>query len=208
MNKITSLNKLKYSENLLLIKEKALREDVPIVSDDVLTYLVKTIKLLEVKNILEIGTAIGYSSISMAINSVANIDTIERNEANFNQAIENIRMCKLNERIKVFNDDALTIDLKLLKDHYDLIFIDAAKAQMRKFFEKFSPKLSFNGVIIIDNLNFHGLVYGNIPIKNKNLKSLVRKIAEFNLWLSQKEDFETYFFSIGDGMAICRKKNE
>ncbi|MDD3382851.1 MAG: O-methyltransferase [Bacilli bacterium] len=208
MNKITSLNKLKYSENLLLIKEKALREDVPIVSDDVLTYLVKTIKLLEVKNILEIGTAIGYSSISMAINSVANIDTIERNEANFNQAIENIRMCKLNERIKVFNEDALTIDLKLLKDHYDLIFIDAAKAQMRKFFEKFSPKLSFNGVIIIDNLNFHGLVYGNIPIKNKNLKSLVRKIAEFNLWLSQKEDFETYFFSIGDGMAICRKKNE
>jgi len=208
MNKITSLNKLKYSENLLLIKEKALREDVPIVSDDVLTYLVKTIKLLEVKNILEIGTAIGYSSISMAINSVANIDTIERNEANFNQAIENIRMCKLNERIKVFNEDALTIDLNLLKDHYDLIFIDAAKAQMRKFFEKFSPKLSFNGVIIIDNLNFHGLVYGNIPIKNKNLKSLVRKIAEFNLWLSQKEDFETYFFSIGDGMAICRKKNE
>ena len=77
---------------------------------------------------------------------------------------------------------------------------------MRKFFEKFSKLLSPNGVIIIDNLNFHGLVYGEEQIKSKDLKSLVRKIAEFNLWLSQNEDFETYFFSIGDGLAISKRK--
>lgn len=206
MNKITALNKINVPYKLLKIKEEAQRTKVPIVSDEVLVYLIKMIKLLNVKNILEIGTAIGYSAISFAFNSDAFVDSIEKNESNFNIALNNIIECNLTDKIKVFHKDALEIDLGLLKSEYDLIFIDAAKAQMQKFFEKFSKVLSQNGVIITDNLNFHGLVYGEEPIKSKNLKGLVRKIAEFNLWLSKNEKFETYFFSIGDGVAISKRK--
>ncbi|MGI6709907.1 MAG: O-methyltransferase [Bacilli bacterium] len=206
MNKITTFNKINYPDKLLKIKEHAIKTKVPIVTDDTLTYLIKIIKLLNVKNVLEIGTAIGYSAISLAFNSDVSIDSIEKNETSFNIALKNIRECNLTDKIRVFHNDALDIELKSLNSKYDLIFIDAAKAQMRKFFEKFSKLLSPNGVIIIDNLNFHGLVYGEEPIKSKDLKSLVRKIAEFNLWLSQNEDFETYFFSIGDGLAISKRK--
>ena len=206
MNKITTFNKINYPDELLKIKEYAIKTKVPIVTDDTLTYLIKIIKLLNVKNVLEIGTAIGYSAISLAFNSDVCIDSIEKNETSFNIALKNIRECNLTDKIKVFHNDALDIELKSLNSKYDLIFIDAAKAQMRKFFEKFSKLLSPNGVIIIDNLNFHGLVYGEEQIKSKDLKSLVRKIAEFNLWLSQNEDFETYFFSIGDGLAISKRK--
>lgn len=206
MKKITDLNKIKINEQIILIKEEAIANNVPIVCDDTLTYILQMIKFLNVDRILEIGTAVAYSAISMALNSSAIIDSIERNQENYIRALENVKKCGLEKRITIYKEDALEIDLTKLKKSYDLIFIDAAKAQMSKFFEKFSGILSDQGIIILDNLSFHGLVYSETDIDSKNVRNMVRKIADFNIWLANKEDFVTYFFDIGDGLAVSKKK--
>lgn len=196
---------IKETNSLLVsLKSYALLNDVPIITDDGISFIKQMINIKQIKSILEIGTAIGYSSINMAINSDAVITTIERDKAMFNRAIGNINLAKLQSRIKVINEDALEIDETML-GKFDLIFIDAAKAQSIKFFNKFKTCLNDNGLIITDNLTFHDLVV--TPIRDKNLKQLVRKIDAFNKFVVDQTDFDTYIYSIGDGMSLSIKKD-
>ena len=92
------------------------------------------------------------------------------------------------------------------EEMFDLIIIDAAKAQNKNFFEKFKNNLSDKGLIIIDNLSFHGLVGKSSEIKSKNLKALVRKIENFITFLKENKEFNIEFIEVGDGIAICQKK--
>jgi len=169
----------------------------------------KTIRLKNVKRVLEIGTAIGYSSISMALeNEDIYIDTIERNEKMYQQAVKNVKDFELEKRINVIFSDALEVDEKSLA-YYDLIFIDAAKAQYIKFFEKFTPNLLPGGVVFTDNLLFHGLE--EVPreeIESKNVRALVRKIDRYNNYLKDIEGFKTTFIEVGDGVALSVRKGE
>ena len=92
---------------------------------------------------------------------------------------------------------------------YDLIFIDAAKAQYIKFFEKFTPNLLPGGVVFTDNLLFHGLE--EVPreeIESKNVRALVRKIDRYNNYLKDIEGFKTTFIEVGDGVALSVRKGE
>lgn len=204
---LSKFNKLEEEVNIDKIKSYADLNGVPIISDQGLMFLLQMIRVNESINILEIGTAIGYSAINMAnISKSILIDTIERDAKMYDLAIQNINDCNLQDRIKVYYADALNIDLSLLKSSYDLIFIDAAKAQYINFFEKFSKLLSPKGIIISDNLMFHGLVEGESHIESRNLRALVRKIHNYNLWLSNHSDFVTLFLEIGDGMALSKKK--
>ena len=103
---------------------------------DGIQFLTNFIKDNNIKNILEIGTAIGYSAIKMAlVDNDINIISIERDEERYNKAVKNIKKFKLNNRIKLIKDDAFNVELN---EKFDLIFIDAAKAQSIKFFNKFS----------------------------------------------------------------------
>jgi predicted O-methyltransferase YrrM len=90
---------------------------------------------------------------------------------------------------------------------YDMIFIDAAKGQYTKFFEKFKYFLNDGGVIISDNLKFHGHVGNSANIESKNLKSLVQKIESYIDFLKDNEEFDTEFFDIGDGLSVSVKKS-
>ena len=190
------------------MRSYAEKEKVPIIQDEGLTFLLFLIKTKKVRNILEIGTAIGYSAINMAMQSLdINIDTIERNEEMYNQAIRNIKKAKMTERINVHFKDALEVDINEFNRKYDLIFIDAAKAQYIKFFTLYEPLLSDDGVIFTDNLLFHGLVNNSERIESKNLRNLVTKIENYNEWLANNEKYDTSFFSIGDGIAVSVKKN-
>lgn len=204
---LAKYNKTIKDEKINNIKEYAILNNVPIISDNGLSFLLQMIRVSNAVNILEIGTAIGFSAINMAgLSPDIRIDTIERNSKMYDLAIDNINKCKLQKQIRVFFSDALEIDINQLKNDYDLIFIDAAKAQYTKFFEKFSKLLSPNGIIISDNLMFHGLVEGENEIKSRNLRALVRKIHNYNLWLSNNPDYNTLFLEIGDGMALSKKK--
>ncbi len=186
------------------IEKYALDNNIPIIQKDGIKFIEKYIKDENVKNILEIGSAIGYSSIKMAlIDKNINIVTIERDEERYKKAVKNIDDFNLNNRINIILADALEIDIK---GKFDLIFIDAAKAQNIKFFEKFKKNLNKNGCIITDNLNFHGLTSNVENIKSKNLKALVKKIINYKIFLKENSEFTTNFYDIGDGISISKKK--
>lgn len=185
------------------IEKYAKENNIPIMQKDGIEFLIKYIKKNKIKTILEIGTAIGYSAIKMAsANDNIKITTIERDEERYKEAIKNINDFNLNNRIKVILDDALYSEIE---GKYDLIFIDAAKAQSIKFFEKYKKNLVNNGIIITDNLNFHGLTKDPSKIKSKNLKALVKKINNYKDYLKNNKEFTSFFYDTGDGISISKK---
>ena len=186
------------------IEKYAEENNIPIMQKDGILFLEEYIKENDIKTILEIGSAIGYSAIKMAlINENIKITTVERDEERYKQAVKNIEKFNLNNQIEIILKDALEIEIK---GKYDLIFIDAAKAQNIKFFEKFKKNLNKNGSIITDNLNFHGLTKEVEKIKSKNLKALVKKINNYKEFLNKNEEFTSTFYETGDGITISKKK--
>ena len=187
------------------IKDYAEKYNVPIMTDEGISYLTNYIIKKQVNSVLEIGTAIGYSSIMMALaNPNLQITTIERDEKRYLEAIKNIKKLKLEDRINLLYNDALEVKID---DKFDLIFIDAAKAQNIKFFEKFEKNLNPTGAIITDNLKFHGLVEKEeSEIKSRKLRALVRKVKAYINYLQKNQEFDTEFLDIGDGISISRRK--
>ena len=195
-------------EKILEMEEYAQEHNVPIIEKKSIAFIMKFIKENNLKNILEIGSAIGYSTILMAsAKEDAYVTTIERDETRYMECLKNVKACGMDKKINVVYQDAL--DVNLSNDmKFDLIFIDAAKGQYTKFFEKFKYFLSDNGFIITDNVKFHGYVGHSDELENGNLKSLVRKIEGYIDFLKNNEEFDTDFFDIGDGLSISVRKNE
>lgn len=188
------------------IEKYAAENSIPIMQKDGIEFLVEYIKEHNIKKILEIGTAIGYSAIKMAlVDEDITVTTIERDKERYDLALKNISSFSLENRIKVLLCDALEVNLNPY-DSYDLIFIDAAKSQYIKFFEKFQLNLKINGVIVSDNLSFHGLVFDESKIKNRNTRQLVRKIKTYKEYLKNNDLFITEFYGIGDGISVSKKK--
>ncbi len=189
------------------MEEYANEHNVPIIEKKSIAFIMKYIKTHDIKNILEIGSAIGYSAILMASSKEnVTVTTIERDEARYMECLKNVKKCKLDKIINVVFQDALEVNMGDQK--YDLIFIDAAKGQYTKFFEKFKYFLNDGGVIITDNLKFHGHVGNSANIESKNLKSLVEKIESYITFLKENDEFDTEFYDIGDGLSVSVKKNE
>lgn len=185
------------------IEEYARNNNVPIMMKDGITYLCDYIKKNNIKSILEIGSAIGYSSIMMAlVDKDIKVTTIEKDINRYNIAIDNINKFNLSSRINIINDDALTCEINGM---YDLIFIDASKGNNIKFFNRYKNNLNNNGVIITDNLSFHGLVEDETLIKTKNQRGLVRKIKEYLDFLSNNKEFITEYIQVGDKISISKK---
>ena len=136
------------------IKKYALENKVPIMMDDGIDFLTTFIIKNQIKSVLEIGTAIGYSAIMMALsNPYVTITSIERDEVRYLEALKNIKKLNLEDRITLIFKDALDVKLP---DKFDLVFIDAAKSQSIRFFEQFSRNLNKNGFILTDNMDFPG----------------------------------------------------
>lgn len=185
------------------IEEYAKINDVPIITLDGIEFIETLIKDNHVKSILEIGSAIGYSSIKMALlDEHIQIDTIERDVERFNIAKSNIEKFNLNKRINIYNIDAFDF---ISENKYDLIFIDGAKSQYTKWFIQFSKYLNDDGIIVCDNLEFHGHVENYENIESRNLRQLVRKIREFIEFLQNNKEYETKFYDIGDGISVSKK---
>jgi len=193
-------------ENILEMERYANEFNVPIIEKESIAFIMRFIKTTKVKNVLEIGSAIGYSAILMASSSPdVTVTTIERDETRYMECLKNVKKCGLEKKINVVYQDAL--ELNLSEDlRYDLIFIDAAKGQYIKFFEKFKHYLNPHGVIITDNINFHGYVGESSKIDSKNLKSLVEKIESYIDFLKENKEFETKFYDKGDGLSVSVAK--
>lgn len=181
--------------------------NVPIIERDSIQFIRKYIKVNEIKNILELGTAIGYSAILMAsVDEGIHVTTIERDDKRYREAVKNVNQCGLDQQIEVVFNDAL--DVNLVGYKFDLIFIDAAKGQYIKFFEKFANYLNPNGVIITDNLKFHGLVNNKEKIESKNVLGIVNKIEKYIEYLKDNEEFTTKFYDIGDGLSVSYRSSD
>ena len=186
------------------IEEYAKANRVPIMLPDGIDYLCKLIEDRKIKRILEIGSAIGYSAIRMALVSEdIKVTTIEKDENRYNEAVKNINKFDLNKQINIILDDALNTEIN---GEFDLIFIDASKGNNINFFNKYSANLASCGIIVTDNLFFHGLVLDESLIETKNQRGIVRKIKDFISFLDTNHDFITEYVSVGDGLAISRRK--
>lgn len=185
------------------IKEYAAQNNVPIIQDDGLVFMLETIKNNRCCKILEIGTAIGYSTINMALlNPNIEIVSLEIDEERYNEAKKNIERFNLQSQIELKLQDALQYTTN---KKFDFIFIDAAKAQYIKFFELFEKNLENGGIIFTDNLDFHGYVASDKQIKSRNLRQLVTKIKKYREYLTERKNFSTQFYSVGDGVSISKK---
>lgn len=191
------------NNKLIEIEKYAKDNNVPIMMSDGIEFLVNYIKEKNIKTILEIGSAIGYSAIKMAlVDNAIKILTIEKDVNRYNSAIDNIKKFNLEKQVTIILGDALNINIE---EKFDLIFIDAAKSKYIEFFEKYKKNLNSTGYIISDNLNFHGLVNQEKEIKNRSLRSLIRKINKYIEFLKSNKEFKTQFYDIGDGIGISTK---
>lgn len=187
------------------LKEYAIEENIPIMQDDGIEFLTNFIIKKQLKNILEIGTAIGYSAIMMArTRDDIHITTIERDETRYMEALKNIKKFNLEDRITLIFNDALNVKLE---GEFDLIFIDAAKGKNKDFFEHFEANLSLDGYIITDNMDFHGYVaMKEEDIPSKNILGIVRKIKDYTYFLENHMLYKTTIYKIGDGIAVTERR--
>lgn len=194
-----------------IIKEKALEEHIPIIMDDSLEVIKEILIEEKPKNILEIGTATGYSSICFAkilsdnfgddYMSSVSIDTIELDEQRANEAIENIKQMNLSNNINVIKGNAVEI-LPTIDKKYDIIFIDAAKGKYPIFLKE-AIRISREGTVIIaDNILYKGYVMSDYN-KHKQ-RTAVTHLREYIKLATEDERLETKILEAGDGLSISK----
>lgn len=191
---------MKFNDLISDMERFAKKENVPIMQKESLNYLISFIKQHDIKSVLEVGTAIGYSTVLIK-EVVNNITSIEREEERYNIAVKNVELSNLNN-ITLIKGDALDITIT---DKFDLIFIDAAKGKNKDFLDKFKSNLNENGYIIIDNMDFHGLVGKSMTIEKRRLRSLVKKIENFIKYMEEQTEFKVTKIDKGDGLYLLER---
>jgi len=192
-------------DELMKIKEKALEEHIPIIMDDTLEVIAKILTEVKPKNILEIGAAVGYSAMCFSeyLQDGGRIDTIERDEERIAQAKENFVKVGVEDKIKLYEGDAVEI-LPTLNGNYDVVFIDAAKGKYPFFLEQALRMLNDKGVIIADNVLYKGYVMSDYN-KHKQ-RTAVRNLREYIARVNEDANLDTEILEVGDGLAISYKK--
>ncbi|MBR4261429.1 MAG: O-methyltransferase [Clostridia bacterium] len=192
-------------DELMKIKEKALEEHIPIIMDDTLEVIAKILAEIKPKNILEIGAAVGYSAMCFSeyLQDGGKIDTIERDEERILQAKENFVKVGVEDKIKLYEGDAVEI-LPTLNGNYDVVFIDAAKGKYPFFLEQALRMLNDKGVIIADNVLYKGYVMSDYN-KHKQ-RTAVRNLREYIARVNEDANLDTEILEVGDGLAISYKR--
>lgn len=189
---------------ILEMEDYAQEHNVPIVTKEVAEYLKFIVQDKNIVNILEVGTAIGYSGILMA-NEIVKKDgklyTIEIDDERFNIAQENIKKSKLNNIISIKGD--ATEEINKINETFDFVFIDASKGHYMKFFEDSIKLLNKDGIIFIDNIMFRGYLYKEYP---KRFKTIVKRLNEFIGSLYARNDGNFVLLPFGDGIGLFRKE--
>ncbi len=202
---LNQINPKRTNEVIDKILAEANTLGTPIIRDDAINFIIQIIKSNKTKQVLEIGSAIGYSAIMIASFTEANVLTIERDEASYLRAKKNIVLAGLESKITLVLADAL--EYQISEDFQcDLLFIDASKSSYIRFFEKYEKHLNRNGLIISDNLLFRGFVENTDRIESRNRRQLVGKIRKFNDYITKNQNYDSYIYGIGDGLSISIKK--
>lgn len=186
------------------LKKYGKSHKVPISLDDTLDFLIKTINSSNSKHILEIGTAIGYSAIAIAENTdCANIDSLEIDSERYNLAKENVAKHNLTEKITLFNLDALEY-IKNTDKIFDLIYLDGPKGQYINYLPYLIKILKIGGIIFADNLYFHGMVTGKIPV-SKGCRAMIKGLHKYIDEINSNPSLDTKIYDIGDGIGVSKR---
>ena len=190
-------------EELEKIKQKALEEHIPIIMDDTLEIVDKILKEVKPTKILEIGTAVGYSAMCFSeyLQEGGRIDTIERDEERIAEAKINIKNVGVEDKIKIYEGDAVEI-LPTLKEQYDVVFIDAAKGKYPFFLKEALRMIKSTGVILADNILYKGYVMSDYN-KHKQ-RTAVRNLREYIKEVTENPNIETEILEVGDGLAVSK----
>ena len=159
------------------------------------------IKISNIKNVLEIGTFTGLSalSISLALPEDGKLIALDKNEETNKIALDFFKKANQNHKIQTIIKSALESLKELKNNKFDMIFIDADKMNYKEYYEKSLDLLNKNGLIIIDNVLWHGEV-----ADEKNNDKFTKNIREFNKFVSEDKRVEQIIIPLGDGMTVCR----
>lgn len=185
------------------LEQRAEEGYIPILDLESAGFLRVLLAMTRPQRILEVGTAIGYSTIWFGRHSEAQITTMERDPERAAEARVNLQRAGLDERVELLEGDALEMIEGL--GMYDLIFLDAAKGQYPRFLELLTPHLTEGGVLLSDNVLFQGMVSGEAEVKHK-LRTMINRLREYNQLIAAHPAYVTTFLPLGDGLAISVKK--
>lgn len=188
------------------LEEYAKENNVPIVQKETAKFLELMVTMKKPLKILELGTAIGYSSILMAVNSEAHITSIDRSEEMVNLALQNIHKYGLEKRIDVISGDCME-SLKNLDDEYDIIFIDAGKGHYEDFFNECLRMLKKDGIVIADNVLFRGMV-ANRELLIRRKITIVKRMRNYLDMASSNKNLVTSVIPMGDGIAVTTRRQD
>lgn len=195
--------KFKYPLNE--IEKYAKANHIPIIKPEVAAFLSFIIKIKKPENILEIGTAIGYSAIVMAKSYYrARVVTIERDIDRAQLAKENFNKAMVSDRIEIICGEGQDV-LPNLNKKYDLIFVDASKGHYKEFYEESMRLLNENGIFICDNILYKGYVINEVNVKHKR-RTIVYRMREFIEILKNNRTLTTTILPLGDGISLSIKE--
>ncbi len=200
------LNELRYESDELLLQMEAYAKEksIPILEWKSAEFLEQLVLASSPKRVLEIGTAIAYSTIRIArlLKKKSIIDTIEKSKDNIKLAENYIKKSKLGDKINLLEGDAFDV-MPNLDKKYDMIFLDADKEDYEKLFYYSIMLLRKGGMIVVDNLLWHGYAAASkVPPKYKVSTEHIRK---FNKMFREQPSLKTSILPIGDGIGIGLK---
>lgn len=179
---------------------------LPITLDETLEFLIDTIKKNNAKNILEIGSAVGYSAIAMAECGVKHIDTVEIDTERAKTAKENVKIENYDNIINVINADAKNF-LDECTNKYDFVYLDGPKGQYVNYLDKLIECTKIGGIIFADNVLFKGMVRGSMPVAH-GVKAMIKNLRLYLDKIENHPKLKTEIFEIGDGVSISKKIKE
>lgn len=185
------------------LEKYAKENEVPISQPESMKFLEFLIRMGGMQSVLEVGCAIGYSAIVMAEAGCERIDTIEISPAMAELAMANIEKAGLSDRITVHLGDGREV-LPTLDGTYDLIFVDAAKGQYQAFFPECMRLLKPGGILVSDNVLYKGMTATDELVQHRKI-TIVKRLREYLIMLSNHPELETTVVPIGDGVALSYK---
>lgn len=196
------LNNIYIDEDFIELRNYGIENNIPIMKLETKEFLKSLVLILKPKNILEIGTAIGYSSLLFSKYSNANITTIEKSKDI--SEIAKANFSKYNKKINLINMDAKKA-LNNFNQGFDFVFIDANKSQYEYYFNESLKLLNENGLIVCDNILFRGEITNDDLINRRHI-TMVKNLRKFLSYITNLDDYVTSIIPIGDGISLTTRR--
>ncbi len=204
-SRTAALNKLKVSEKAAVLRAAAQEKEVPVASDETLNFILTLARAKNAKSILEVGCAVGLTSLALMEDLPdACITAVERDESFYNSAKANLE--DYASRCDLRLGEAAEVIRTLPGEQYDFIFLDCAKVQYIKLLPELKRVLKKGGILLADDVLLYGWVNGEEPVPKKR-KMLVEHIREYINAVTEDSELSTAILDIGDGIAMSVKRN-